>query len=68
MNTILNVSGMTCGNCVKHVTAALSALPGVQRADVKLHEGRAEITHDATTSVESLLEAVRAEGYEAALA
>ena len=32
----LNVSGMTCGSCVKHVTNALKALDGVVDVNVDL--------------------------------
>ncbi|HEX5660081.1 MAG TPA: heavy metal-associated domain-containing protein [Polyangiales bacterium] len=63
MNTILNVRGMTCGQCVKHVTDALRAVPGVTQVEVTLREGRAQIEHDAT--ITSLIAAVKAEGYDA---
>ncbi|HEY6881276.1 MAG TPA: cation transporter [Polyangiales bacterium] len=65
MKTILNVSGMTCGHCVKHVAEALRPLPGVEHVEVKLREGRAEIAHDGTTSSAGLIAAVHAAGYEA---
>jgi copper chaperone len=65
MKTLLNVSGMTCGGCVKHVTRALEALPGVARVEVLLREGRASVEHDAQATRERLIEAVKAEGYDA---
>lgn len=68
MKTILNVSGMTCGGCVKHVTDALEALPGVTQVDVALREGRASVEHDAQASLERLIAAVKAEGYDATAA
>jgi copper chaperone len=68
VKTILNVSGMTCGGCVKHVTDALRPLPGVMQVDVVLREGRAVIEHDERTNVERLIAAVATEGYQATAA
>ncbi|HEY9899535.1 MAG TPA: heavy metal-associated domain-containing protein [Pantanalinema sp.] len=61
----LSVTGMTCQNCVKHVTSALSAVPGVTRVSVDLATGIARVEGDA--SLPSLLDAVREEGYDAAV-
>ncbi|MNY02276.1 Mercuric reductase [compost metagenome] len=60
----LKVTGMTCNNCVKHVTHALEAVPGVTAATVALESGLARVEGDA--SLEALLAAVREEGYDAA--
>jgi copper chaperone len=68
MQTILNVSGMTCGGCVKHVTEALRPLPGVSQVEVALREGRAVVEHDERASVGSLIAAVETEGYRATAA
>jgi copper chaperone len=47
MNTItLSVTGMTCGGCVNSVQKVLSALPGVQSADVTLTPAQARVTYD----------------------
>jgi copper chaperone len=43
---VLSVTGMTCGGCVNSVTKVLTALPGVQRADVTLTPGQARVTYD----------------------
>ena len=37
------VAGMTCDNCVRHVTEALQALPGVAEVHVTLETGRAAV-------------------------
>lgn len=37
--TTFSVDGMTCGNCVKHVTEELTALPGVTDVQVDLVTG-----------------------------
>jgi copper chaperone CopZ len=37
--TTFSVDGMTCGNCVRHVSEELQTLPGVQDVTVDLHAG-----------------------------
>lgn len=59
----LMVEGMTCDNCVKHVTAALRPLAGVQDVDVDLASGRVRITGDADSA--ALIEALDDAGYPA---
>ncbi len=63
----LAVEGMTCGGCVKHVTAALEAVPGVTSAQVELEPGRARIetVTGAANGAAELIEAVEAAGYQA---
>lgn len=65
-DTILNVSGMSCPSCVRHVTAALQALPGVGRVEVQLRAGTVRIQHTSDVGVPALVEALREAGYEAA--
>lgn len=61
----LHVTGMTCHNCVKHVTQALQAVPGVTQVQVDLATGRAQVEGG---EVPELLHAVQEEGYEVQLA
>lgn len=42
------VVGMTCQSCVKAITNALSACPGVSLVDVSLQAEQAEVTYDPT--------------------
>lgn len=63
--TKLDITGMTCNNCVKHVTHALQAVEGVEEVEVNLEAGAAFVTGYANP--ESLIEAVREEGYGATL-
>ena len=58
----LEIEGMTCGHCVKAVSAALRQIPGVTNVRVDLEHGRAEV--DGEAGVERLMEAIRAQGYE----
>jgi copper chaperone len=63
--TTLDVQGMTCGSCVRHVSHAVRALDGVADVDVKLREGIVTVRHDAgQVPVTSLIEALRQAGYE----
>jgi copper chaperone CopZ len=55
---------MSCGSCVRHVTAALTAVPGVSKVDVQLRSGTASIEHDAEATSTQLIEALRDAGYE----
>ena len=64
-DTILTVQGMTCGSCVRHVTAALEELEGVGKVDVKLRDGIVVVQHDdAEAPVDQLIDVLRDAGYE----
>lgn len=65
MNEItLSVTGMTCGGCVNSVTRVLTALPGVQNADVTLTPGQARVTYDpARTDRAAMVQAVVDAGF-----
>ena len=64
MNTIdLQVEGMSCGSCVKHVTQALQSLPGVGGVEVDLTSGRVRVSGELAPGGDSLLMALTEEGY-----
>ena len=68
MNTIhLDVKGMSCGGCVKSVTAALTRLPGVSIVDVDLPTGHVTVNSDMTQGGEALVLALASAGYPASL-
>ncbi len=63
----MNISGMTCGGCVRSVSSVLSALDGVAKADVSLDKQCAVVDYDAAKlNVEQLKHAVTEAGYEVA--
>lgn len=63
-DTILEVQGMTCPSCIRHVSAALTDLDGVGTVDVKLRDGIVVVKHDATQApVTHLIEALTEAGY-----
>lgn len=69
MQTIeLNVQGMTCGGCVKHVTKALQSVPGVTQVDVDLASGRARVQGHLPSGAEALIAALAQEDYPATVA
>ncbi len=64
-DTILDVQGMTCGSCVRHVTIALKDIDGVDKVDVKLRDGTVTVQHDLVEApVETLIVALREAGYD----
>lgn len=64
--TTLKITGMTCGGCVKSVTNALSAAPGVVKASVDLAAAQAVVEFDpAQTSPEQLVALIDDIGFEA---
>ena len=60
---ILKVSGMSCGHCVHAITQAVQA--GDPAAEVQVDLGAGEVRVSSRQSLEQLLQAIRAEGYEA---
>ncbi len=63
--TILNVDGMTCSSCIRHVEGALRELEGVSAIEVKIKDGKVRIEHDPSrASVEQMIEALGEAGYE----
>ena len=44
MKKTLGIEGMTCGNCVRHVTRALEGLPGASDVSVSLEDKSAQVT------------------------
>ncbi|MDQ0895620.1 heavy metal translocating P-type ATPase [Agromyces ramosus] len=60
----LDIEGMTCASCVGRVERRLGRLDGVE-AEVNLATERARVRFPSTTSIDELLDAVRAAGYRA---
>ena len=66
--TRLEVTGMTCGSCVRHVTEALRAVAGVRDVEVQLRDGVVRVWHGPEVGAgDALVAAVRAAGYGAAV-
>lgn len=68
MNNALNLSltGMHCGSCVRRVTMALQAVPGVQVESVEV--GSARITYNpAEATPEEILASIGRIGFQASI-
>ncbi len=61
----IKVEGMSCGGCVRSVTEALKAQPGVGGAEVSLEMAQARVDYDPVlVSVERLRQAVEDAGFD----
>lgn len=66
MNTVdLEVEGMSCGACTKHVTQALQAVADVGEVEVNLSTGRVRVQGSFPTGSAPLLQSLAAAGYPA---
>jgi mercuric reductase len=61
----LEIDGMTCDSCAKHVKTALEKVPGVISAEVSWPKGAAWVKAPADTPAETLIAAVTSLGYRA---
>jgi Cu+-exporting ATPase len=62
----ISVTGMTCQNCVRHVSQALNELPGVRSAQVDLDSGTARLETDREIPRTELTAALDEAGYRLA--
>jgi copper chaperone CopZ len=61
-----NITGMTCDNCVHHVTEAIKGVAGVTAVEVSLAGKSAKVEGEFDDA--KVVAAVEEEGYEAAVA
>lgn len=59
MKTTLQITGMTCQNCVQHVHEALSSVTGVEDVTVDLSTGLAIVSGQASVFFDSSREGAR---------
>jgi len=59
----INVTGMTCGNCARHVSEALLEINGVESADVDLASASATIRANRTIARDEFAHALGEAGY-----
>lgn len=64
MEKVLNIEGMVCGNCVKHVHKALTEIPGVQDAVVHLESKSAQVQLIQPVADDVFKAAIEDAGYE----
>lgn len=63
--TILHVEGMSCDHCVRAITNAVGALPGVASVSVDLKGKTVTVEHDpATAPVDKIKFEIEDQGYD----
>ena len=68
-NVAIPVAGMSCGSCVRHIRTALGQQPGVKTGEVNLARGEVTVCFNPElTTIETIVEAIRKSGYQAAVA
>ncbi|MDQ1146244.1 MAG: copper chaperone CopZ [Bacillus sp. (in: firmicutes)] len=61
----LNVSGMSCGHCVKAVEGSVGGLQGVKKVDVKLDKGQVDVEFDpSVVTLSTIKETIDDQGYD----
>src|SRR5699024_10717567 len=61
---LVNVEGMSCNNCVKHVRNALEGIEGVSEAVVSLDDKNALISYEGNLDEKTIEDAISEAGYE----
>lgn len=64
MEKEIKVDGMSCNNCVKHVTEALKQIEGVSNVTVSLAEKKATISSDKNIDISVLKSVIEDAGYD----
>lgn len=66
METVtLNVSGMSCGHCVKAVEGSVGKLDGVKKVEVKLDKGQVDVEFDTNVvTLAAIKETIDDQGYD----
>lgn len=61
----LNVSGMSCGHCVKAVEGSVGELKGVQSVGVNLDSGQVDVTYNSEeVTLDTIKETIDDQGYD----
>jgi len=63
MTQTIEITGMTCQNCARHVKEALEGLPGVQNVAVDLAHNRAHFESESAIDREKIAAALDEAGY-----
>lgn len=64
MKKQINIEGMSCGHCVKHVENALMELNGVAKVEVSLQDKLAIVELSQVVEDSKLKEAIEEAGYD----
>ena len=64
MKKQINIEGMSCGHCVKHVEEALGEIKGVNSVKVSLESKNAIVELGSEVNDSQIKEAIEEAGYE----
>lgn len=64
MKKQINIEGMSCNHCVKHVTSALEEISGVKSVSVNLQGKNAVVEIDKEISDSDFKNAIEEAGYD----
>ena len=64
MEKVMNIEGMVCGNCVKHVDKALREIEGITQVEVSLEKKMAQVQLNQDVPDDVLKTAVEEAGYQ----
>jgi len=66
---IIKINGMDCEHCAHHVKTTIENLDGIEKVEVNLKKGESTVTvsKDNPATAETIIQAVKDIGYEAAL-
>ena len=65
IKSIIKVDGMSCEHCVKAVTKAVNALPGIGAVNIDLKAKTVTVEHDPNhTALEKIEYTIQEEGYD----
>ena len=65
--TSLDVQGMSCPSCIRHIKEALQEVEGVSDIDVRLAQGKVVVRHEADgPPISALVGALQEAGYDSA--
>lgn len=66
-NITLNVSGMSCGHCVKSIEGSVGELKGVEKVSVDLENGKVTVEFDSdAVTLDKIKETIDDQGYDVA--
>jgi copper chaperone len=64
-NVTLNVTGMSCGHCVKAIEGSVGELNGVQSVKVNLDSGKVDVSYNSSEiTLETIKETIDDQGYD----
>ncbi|GAK05616.1 copper(I) chaperone CopZ [Geomicrobium sp. JCM 19037] len=65
MNTTLNVTGMSCGHCVKAIESSVGEMNGVASVVVHLDENKVDVNfNDSEVTLDKIKEEIEDQGYD----